>query len=63
MQGRSAWSLPLISLLALLLSWELTACWSSWSADIFPGPFEVMSAMGELIANGSLLRPPCGQPV
>ena len=48
--------LPLISLAVILLLWELLARHSGWSAQVFPSPSKVMQGMGELIANGTLLR-------
>lgn len=51
---------PLIlSLLAFSfvgLLWELVARFSGWSAQVFPGPLTVLISMGEIIADGTLLR-------
>ncbi|NMQ20472.1 ABC transporter permease [Candidatus Competibacter phosphatis] len=40
----------------MLLIWELTARYSGWSPHVFPSPSKVVYSMGELIANGALLR-------
>ena len=40
----------------IFLLWELTARYSSWSAQVFPGPLKVLTAMGELIADGTLFQ-------
>ena len=38
------------------LLWHFAALYSGWSAQVFPGPLKVASAMGELIAGGALLK-------
>jgi NitT/TauT family transport system permease protein len=48
--------LPLVALTVILLVWELTTRYSGWSAQVFPSPSKVVRGMGELIANGMLLR-------
>lgn len=48
--------LPFITLAVMLLIWELTARYSGWSPHVFPSPSKVVYSMGELIANGALLR-------
>ncbi len=40
----------------LCLLWHLAARYSGWSAQVFPGPLKVLTAMGELISNGTLLK-------
>jgi NitT/TauT family transport system permease protein len=45
-----------IALAGLLAVWELLARFSGWSPQVFPGPIPVFVSMGELIANGTLLR-------
>jgi len=45
-----------IALAGLLVVWELLARFSGWSPQVFPGPIPVFVSMGELIANGTLLR-------
>lgn len=49
-------TLPFITLLFILLIWELVTRFSGWSVNVFPGPIAVLTSMGELIANGSLLK-------
>ena len=46
----------LLSFGAILLLWELTARYSGWSAQVFPGPGAVFMSMIELTANGTLIR-------
>lgn len=48
--------LPFITLFFILLSWELVARFSGWSIHVFPGPIAVLTSMGELITNGTLLK-------
>ena len=40
----------------LCLLWHLAARYSGWSDQVFPGPLKVLTAMGELISNGTLLK-------
>ena len=40
----------------LLVTWDLLARFSGWSAQVFPGPIPVFVSMGELIADGTLLK-------
>ena len=40
----------------ICLLWHFAALYSGWSAQVFPGPLKVLSAMGELIACGALLK-------
>lgn len=46
----------LVIFAAILVLWEVIARFSGWSAQIFPDPITVARSMGELIANGTLLR-------
>ncbi|MCK4840093.1 MAG: hypothetical protein KAS94_14910, partial [Desulfobulbaceae bacterium] len=39
-----------------LLVWELTARFSGWSAQVFPGPGPVLISLIELTANGTLIK-------
>ena len=48
--------LPLAAFGALLLIWDLLARFAGWSVDVFPGPLQVFISMGELIANGTLIK-------
>ncbi|MEN8142801.1 MAG: ABC transporter permease [Thermodesulfobacteriota bacterium] len=41
---------------ALLLIWDLTARFSGWSAQVFPGPLPVFISLVELTANGTLIK-------
>ncbi len=42
--------------MGLLLVWELLARFSGWSSQVFPGPMPVFVSLGELIADGTLLK-------
>jgi NitT/TauT family transport system permease protein len=48
--------LPFITLFFILAIWELVTRFSGWSSHVFPSPVAVLMSMGELIANGSLLK-------
>ncbi len=48
--------LGLITFLVILVLWEVSARFSSWSTNIFPDPLTVVLSLGELIHNGTLLR-------
>jgi NitT/TauT family transport system permease protein len=48
--------LPCVAFGSLLLVWEVLARFAGWSTDVFPGPLKVFISMGELIANGTLLK-------
>ena len=48
--------LPLVTLFFVLLLWEMVTRYSGWSTNVFPGPIAVLTSMGELIANGTLLK-------
>jgi NitT/TauT family transport system permease protein len=51
-----ALSYAIISFTALLLLWEMTARFSGWSEQVFPGPVVVMISLFELTINGTLLK-------
>jgi NitT/TauT family transport system permease protein len=46
----------LLSFAAALLLWDLTARFSGWSAQVFPGPLTVFQSLVELLLNGTLVR-------
>lgn len=46
----------LCSLLLSLVLWDLTARFSGWSVQVFPGPAAVLTSLIELTANGTLIR-------
>ncbi|MEI6706728.1 MAG: ABC transporter permease [Methylococcales bacterium] len=48
--------LPFITLFFILLLWELVTRFSGWSRNVFPGSIAVLTSMGELIVNGTLLK-------
>lgn len=48
--------LPFVTLFFVLLLWELITRFSGWSSNVFPDPMAVLVSMGELIANGTLLK-------
>lgn len=48
--------LPCAAFGMLLLAWDLTARFAGWSVEVFPGPFQVFISMGELVADGTLLK-------
>jgi NitT/TauT family transport system permease protein len=48
--------LPFVTLFFVLLLWELVTRFSGWSGNVFPGPITVLTSMGELMANGTLLK-------
>jgi NitT/TauT family transport system permease protein len=48
--------LPFITLVTILLLWELITRFSGWSRNVFPDPIAVLNSMGELIVNGTLLK-------
>jgi len=48
--------LPCLAFGLLLLLWDLAARFAGWSVDVFPGPLQVFISMGELVANGTLLK-------
>ncbi len=48
--------LPLLAFSIILSIWELLVRFSGWSAQVFPGPLQVAISMGELIADGTLLK-------
>jgi NitT/TauT family transport system permease protein len=48
--------IPLLGFIALLLLWEVLARFSGWSRQVFPGPEVVLESMGELLADGTLVK-------
>lgn len=46
----------IFALLLFLGIWELTARFSGWSEQIFPGPMIVLLSLIELTANGTLIK-------
>lgn len=51
-----AWLLPFLGFLAVLLVWDLLSRFSGWSRQVFPGPLAVLVSMGELLADGTLIK-------
>ena len=47
---------PYLGFGILLLAWDLSARFSGWSEQVFPGPFAVMVSMGELVVDGTLVK-------
>lgn len=47
---------PLITLFSILAIWQLITDSGMWTVHVFPSPVAVLNSMGELIANGSLLK-------
>ena len=52
---RRAW-LGLVAFMILLIVWEVLARFSGWSVHIFPDPITVVTSLGELIIQGTMLR-------
>lgn len=52
----TAFTYGVIAFASLLLLWDLTARFSGWNEQVFPGPFKVFLSIGELIFNGTLLK-------
>jgi NitT/TauT family transport system permease protein len=48
--------IPFLGFAALLMVWDALARFSGWSRQVFPGPVVVLVSMGELVANGMLLK-------
>jgi len=48
--------LSIYTFLIISLFWELVTRFSGWSDHVFPGPIAVMISMGELIADGTLVK-------
>jgi NitT/TauT family transport system permease protein len=46
----------LLSFASMLLLWEVTARFSGWNAQVFPGPRKVLFSLLELVANGTLVK-------
>ncbi|MCP4747946.1 MAG: ABC transporter permease [Desulfobacteraceae bacterium] len=53
---RNRFGLGLLAFMILIVLWEIIARFSGWSVDIFPDPITVIISLGELIADGTLLR-------
>jgi NitT/TauT family transport system permease protein len=49
-------ALPFLAFAILLLVWDLLARFAGWSSDVFPGPLRVFISLGELMADGTLLK-------
>ncbi len=52
----NSFTVPLFSFTVFILLWELVVLYSGWDNHIFPDPITVLISMGELIADGSLLK-------
>lgn len=52
----AAYLIPFLGFFALLLVWDVLARFSGWSRQVFPGPVVVMVSMGELLADGTLVK-------
>jgi NitT/TauT family transport system permease protein len=48
--------LPLLGFAVLVLAWDLSARFSGWNNEVFPGPLRVITALRELMADGVLVR-------
>lgn len=48
--------IPFLGFFALLVVWDGLARFSGWSQQVFPGPVVVLVSMGELVANGMLIK-------
>jgi NitT/TauT family transport system permease protein len=48
--------MPFLGFFVLLLVWDVLARFSGWSRQVFPGPVIVLGSMGELLADGTLVR-------
>jgi NitT/TauT family transport system permease protein len=48
--------IPFLGFLVLVVVWEGLARFSGWSQQVFPGPVVVLVSMGELLANGMLIK-------
>lgn len=48
--------IPFLGFFALLLVWDILARFSGWSQQVFPGPLVVLISMGELLADGTLIK-------
>ena len=55
-QTPTAHLIPFLGFIALLLVWDGLARFSGWSRQVFPGPVVVLTSMGELLADGTLVR-------
>lgn len=54
--SKSAFTYAMAALLGCLAIWELTARFSGWSDQIFPGPGAVLLSLVELTADGTLVK-------
>ncbi|MGA6924731.1 MAG: ABC transporter permease [Desulfosarcina sp.] len=52
----TAYLLPFLGFFIVLLVWDGLVRISGWSRQVFPGPVTVLVSMGELLADGSLVR-------
>ena len=48
--------LPIVSVIMLVILWEVVVRVSGWSHQVFPGPTIVMHGFVELVESGSLLK-------
>jgi NitT/TauT family transport system permease protein len=48
--------IPFIGFIVVLIVWDAVARFSGWSRQVFPGPIVVLVSMGDLLANGMLLK-------
>ncbi|WP_240194814.1 ABC transporter permease [Desulfobulbus rhabdoformis] len=48
--------LPLLTFCGAIVIWELTICFSGWKTQVFPDPLTVVTSIGQLIANGTLVK-------
>lgn len=46
----------MVSFGILVVCWAALSHFSGWSANVFPSPWAVVSSMGELLVNGTLIR-------
>ncbi|WP_459903887.1 ABC transporter permease [Desulfosarcina cetonica] len=51
-----AYLVPLAGFVLLAMGWEGLARFSGWNRHVFPGPTTVLSSMGELFSDGTLIR-------
>lgn len=48
--------IPFLGFVALIFVWDILARFGGWSRQVFPGPVAVLVSMGELMADGTLVR-------
>lgn len=53
---RSLYLFPLLTFLAIFVLWYGITNFSDWSAQVFPGPVQVLGSFGELMQDSSLLK-------